>query len=229
MDPVYVDNHLLVAVKPPGILSQADETGDADMLTLWKSWLKERYEKPGRVFLGLVHRLDRPASGLMVFARTSKAASRLARIFKEREVEKEYVAAVEGLPPHPGMLEDYLIKEDRRVRVCPPDHPGALHAALDLYVCAIADGFSLVGIRLKTGRPHQIRVQLSARGSPIIGDFKYGASSELDGRNLALHAWRLAFEHPVRRVPLEFEAPLPTNWPQKYRELWTVERRPGRG
>jgi len=220
LEPVYIDNHLLVVVKPPGLLSQADETGDMDLLSLWKAYLKQRFEKPGGVFLGLVHRIDRPASGLMVLARTSKAASRLSRQFKQRAVGKDYVAAVEGRPQEEGTLVDYLLKQDRRVRVVTADEPGALYAELELSIRSGDAENTLVAVRLRTGRPHQIRVQLASRGTPIVGDFKYGARTELDGRNLALHAHHLSFEHPVRGVHMQFDAPLPANWPARLRRFW---------
>jgi len=221
LEPVYLDNHLLVVVKPPGLLSQADETGDADLLSIWKAYLKQRFAKKGGVFLGLVHRIDRPASGLLVLARTSKAASRLSEQFKQRAVEKDYVAVVEGRPSVEGPLVDYLQKQDRRVRIVSAAEPGALYARLDLSIRGGDSLNSLVTVRLHTGRPHQIRVQLASRGTPIVGDFKYGAKTELDGKNLALHAHHLSFEHPVRRISMEFDAPLPANWPPSFRSFWT--------
>ncbi len=219
MEPIYVDNHILVINKPAGLLSQADRTGDIDVLTLWKGYIKERFNKPGDVYLGLVHRLDRPASGLMVIARTSKAAARLSLQFKKREVVKNYLAIVESRPVQGGTLIDYLLKENRRTRIVSQDDPGSLFAELDLSVYDSLGNDTLVGVRLRTGRPHQIRIQLASRGAPILGDMKYGAKRELDGQNLALHAYRLDFEHPVQRIPLEFLAPVPATWPKGFQNM----------
>ena len=227
MEPIYLDNHLLVILKPPGLLSQADETGDPDVLSIWKEYLRRRFDKPGKVFLGLVHRLDRPASGIMVLARTSKAASRLTQQFRERSVVKEYVAVVEGRPEKSGLLTDFLIKEDRRVRIASPDEAGARQAELDLKPGVSTSGLTAVTVRLHTGRPHQIRVQLATRGTPIVGDFRYGARRELDGKNLALHAFRLSFTHPIGRERVEFMAPVPDNWPEELRHMTAGVERPG--
>ncbi len=217
VDPVFIDNHILVVNKPAGLLSQADRTGDPDVLTYWKAYIKERFHKPGNVYIGLVHRLDRPASGLMILARTSKAAGRLSAAFGRREVAKEYYAIVEGKVRTEGKFIDHLVKEKGRVRTAAETDEGARYAELDLTAIESHGGLTLVKIRLHTGRPHQIRVQLSRRDMPILGDMRYGASQELDGKNLALHAFRLALEHPVRHVPLEWNAPLPASWPDDFR------------
>jgi 23S rRNA pseudouridine1911/1915/1917 synthase len=209
---LFTDNHLLVLVKPAGMLSQGDETGDLDLLTWAKAWVKERFDKPGDVFLGLVHRIDRPVSGVMVFARTSKAAARLSDQFRRRAADKRYMALVEGRLAGSGRAEDHLVKEDRRVRIVPPDYPGAARAVLRWRAVAHRDGRTLVDVELETGRPHQVRVQLAALGHPIVGDLRYGAKTELDGRNLALHAYMLGLEHPTRREPLRFTAPPPASW-----------------
>lgn len=220
LDVLYLDNHLLVVNKPPGLLAQADHTGDPDVLTLGKAWLKARFGKPGRVFLGLVHRLDRPASGVMVLARTSKAAARLSDQFRRRLPEKRYLALVEGVWTGAGTAVDHLVKAGRTVRVVPATHPGARRAELAWRVLATdeAERLSLVEVRLETGRPHQVRVQLAHRGHPLLGDFRYGASRPLDGRNLALHAYRLGIEHPTRRVPMHWVAPPPAAWGARFRE-----------
>ncbi|NNF58817.1 MAG: RNA pseudouridine synthase [Rhodothermaceae bacterium] len=216
MEVLYLDNHLLVVVKPPGLLAQADRTGDTDLLTQGKAFLKEKFDKPGNVFLGLVHRLDRPVSGVMVLARTSKAAGRLSKAFRERRVEKRYLALVEGRMSGAGEREDYLLKEDGRVRIVSADHPKGKRAVLRWQALGEEGRLSLVEVKLLTGRAHQVRVQLAALGTPILGDFRYGATRELDGRNLALHAYRLAFEHPVRREPLVFTAPPPVSWQGRF-------------
>lgn len=220
---LFLDNHLLVVAKPPGLLVQADHTGDADLLTLGKAYLKAHFDKPGNVFLGLVHRLDRPVSGVMVLARTSKAASRLAVQFRERTPTKRYLALVEG---HPGaeagertdfLRKTYTKEHGTRVVVVGPDDPGGKRARLRWTRLATTRARlraerSLLDVALFTGRAHQIRVQLAALGTPIVGDLRYGARHEHDGRNLALHSYALALTHPVRRVPLRFTAPPPTPW-----------------
>ena len=209
---LYLDNHLLVVVKPAGLLAQGDRTGDSDLLTLGKAFLKERFDKPGNVFLGLMHRLDRPVSGVMVLARTSKAAARLTQQFKERTVEKRYLAVVEGRLTGEGTQTDWLVKEEGHVHIVAEGHPGAKKAVLRWTALDVDGPSTLVNVELLTGRAHQVRVQLAALGTPILGDFRYGATRELDGRNLALHAYRLAFVHPVQRKPMVFVAPPPVTW-----------------
>lgn len=211
-DLLYLDNHLLVVGKPAGMLAQADRTGDADLLTLGKAYLKERFSKPGNVFLGLVHRLDRPVSGVMVLARTSKAAARLTAAFKAREVDKRYLAVVEGRLAGEGEQVDWLRKTKGHVHIVDAGAPGAKKAVLRWKALGVDGGRTLVEVELLTGRPHQVRVQLAALGTPILGDLRYGAREALDGRTLALHAYRLGFEHPVRRAPLVFTAPPPPTW-----------------
>jgi len=209
---IYVDNHLLIAAKPAGMLSQADETGDLDMLSWGKDWIKHTYQKPGAVFLGLVHRLDRPASGLMVMARTSKAARRLSEQFRNHLIEKKYIAIVSGVPPQQATWEDFLVKTNRISSVATKETPGAKRAALSFHRLASESGFSMVAITLETGRAHQIRLQFASRGFPILGDFRYGSSSELDGQNLALHAYQLTLEHPVRREVQTWSLSPPKTW-----------------
>ncbi|NNF04190.1 MAG: RNA pseudouridine synthase [Rhodothermales bacterium] len=225
-EPIYVDNHLLVVVKPAGMLSQADRTGDPDLLSVWKDWIRREYDKPGDVFLGLVHRLDRPASGVMVLARTSKAARRLADQFRRRTVEKCYVAVVEAADPGDGAVTplqgagrwtDHIRKRGSTPEIVPASRDGARTAVLTWNARPLETRgrrqISLADIRLETGRPHQIRLQFSSRGYPIVGDMRYGAGTPLDGRNLALHAWSLTFDHPTRREPLTFCCLPPTTWP----------------
>ncbi len=212
MDILYSDNHLLVVNKPAGVLSQADRTGDDDMLSQGKRHIQEAFNKPGNVYLGLVHRLDRPVSGVMVFGRTSKAADRLSKAFRVREVEKRYIAAVEGALAGFGEREDWLVKENERVRIVNADYPGAKRAALRWRSINSQNDRSLVEVELLTGRAHQVRIQLAALGHPILGDLRYGAHNEFDGRNLALHAYSLRFEHPVQKEPLRFNAAPPATW-----------------
>jgi 23S rRNA pseudouridine1911/1915/1917 synthase len=209
---LYLDNHLLVVNKPAGVLVQADDTGDLDLLTLGKHYLKERFHKPGEVYLGLVHRLDRPASGVMVFARTSKAAARLSEQFKSRMADKRYLALVEGEAEAGGRREEYLGRGKSRMRVVDRDHAEAQLAILQWRSLGYSNGVTLVDIRLETGRKHQIRVQLAESGHPILGDFRYGATRELDGRNLALHCYRLGLDHPTRSDRLSWSVTPPESW-----------------
>jgi len=219
LTPLYIDNHLLVIQKNAGELSQADRTGDRDMLSDWKQYIKNRFKKPGNVFLGLVHRLDRPVSGVMVFARTSKSAARLSEQFRTQTVDKKYMALVEGRPGLSGTMEDHLLKTGRRVKSVAPGKAGAKKARLSFRTLAESGGISLVEINLETGRAHQIRVQFSSRGFPLVGDMKYGASSEFDGKNLALHAFSLSFDHPTLKDRLVFNSPLPATWPDLFRDI----------
>ena len=212
-EPLYVDNHLLVVVKPPGLLAQSDRTGDPDVASLAKAYLKERFQRPGDVFVGIVHRLDRPASGVTVLARTSKAAARLTAAFRERRVEKRYLAIVEGHLEGSGDRTDAIRKVGERIRLTTVGAPGAKEAAMRWRAIAGAGGHTLVEVELLTGRPHQARLQLAALGTPIVGDFRHGAREQFAGGGVvALHAWRLAFPHPVRDERCEFEAPPPSGW-----------------
>ncbi|MDT0630882.1 RluA family pseudouridine synthase [Rubrivirga litoralis] len=210
---VYLDNHLLVVSKPPGLLAQGDATGDADLVTLAKAYLKERFDKPGNVFVGLVHRLDRPTSGVVALARTSKAASRLSDQFRRRAVQKRYLAVVDGRLNGAGRREDWLSSAGGAVAVVAEGAPGAKRAALSWRVLASRADRTLVDVDLETGRKHQIRVQLAALGAPVLGDFRYGNRTPFaGGRGIALHAYRLTLEHPTRREPLTFTAPPPPAW-----------------
>ena len=203
---LHVDNHLLVVDKPAGMLAQGDATGDADLVTLAKANLKERFERPGQVFVGLVHRLDRPVSGVMVLARTSKGAARLSAQFAGHETEKRYLAVVEGRLEGGGEQVDWLVKGERgTVKRVPERTTGAKRAALRWEPLAVEGRRTLVGVELLTGRAHQIRVQLAGLGAPVVGDLRYGAKTPLgDGRGIALHATRLGIEHPTRPERLVF-------------------------
>ena len=210
---LFSDNHLLIVNKPPGLLSQADSTGDPDILTLSKAWIKQKCNKPGNVYVGLVHRLDRPVSGVLALARTSKAAARLSAQFRQGTPVKKYMALAEGRTAGRGICKDYLVKEENRtVRVVSEGHPAARLAVLEWRRVAFDEGSTLLDILLKTGRAHQIRAQLAARGMPIIGDMRYGSQAAFDGRNLALHCYCLELEHPVRRERMRWTAPPPPSW-----------------
>lgn len=213
---LYEDNHLLVVIKAPGVPSQADRTGDPDMLSLLKADLKQRHGKPGDVFLGLVHRLDRPVGGVMVFAKTSKAASRLSEQMRNRTFRKVYLARVHGCPERTeGNLENELIKDPRTntVRLAQASEPGAKAARLFYRVEKSMADISLVRIELHTGRPHQIRVQMAAIGCPLVGDRKYGISPKgAEKTAIALWSHELYFKHPTRDEELHFTATPPEAW-----------------
>lgn len=204
---IYEDNHIIVVEKQPNIPSQADKTGDVDMLTIVKQYIKEKYKKPGEVYLGLVHRLDRPTGGIMVFARTSKAASRLSNEIREKKMKKTYLAVVDGVPEkQEGVLEDYLFKDQRNniSKVVDKNKKNAKFAKLDYKVLKVSkkNNLSLVEINLHTGRHHQIRVQFANAGHSLFGDQKYGTRGK--GKQIALWAYKLSFIHPTTKEELTF-------------------------
>ena len=199
---LYEDNHIIVVRKDPNIPSQADKTEDLDMLTIIKNYIKEKYNKPGNVYLGLIHRLDRPVGGLMVFAKTSKAASRLSNQVREKIFKKKYLAVVDGkFNQANGSLEDYLYKDERNnmSKVVKPEKKNAKLAKLDYEVLVYNEvkDLSLVKVNLHTGRHHQIRVQLAHSGHSIFGDQKYGKRGK--GKQIALWAYELTIQHPVSK------------------------------
>ena len=206
---VYEDNHLLVAEKPVNIPVQKDSSNDDDFLNILKRYLKEKYHKPGNVYLGLVHRLDRPVGGIMVFAKTSKAASRLSKQVMDRTLKKTYIAVVKGNIKSKGVFTDKLLK-DKKKNIVKVNDKGK-EAKLNYEKLDYKDNLSLVKINLETGRSHQIRVQFSSRGYPLLGDQKYG--KDMPKIPIALFAEKLEFTHPITKEKLTFTLPLPDRYP----------------
>ncbi len=198
---IYEDNHLLAVEKPCNIASQGDDSGDKDLLTMCKEYLKEKYNKPGNVYCGLIHRLDRPVGGIMVFAKTSKCASRLSEQIRTKEFKKSYYAVVydkENALKEDGVFEDYMIKNEalNKSMVCSKEKRGAKLARLTYKILKRENDLVLVEIQLETGRHHQIRVQFSSRGCPLYGDQKYGIGPQ--NEQIALWAHKVVFKHPVK-------------------------------
>ena len=204
---LYEDNHLLVVKKPANVPVQADASGDEDLLTACKGYIKEKYGKPGEVYLGLVHRLDRPVGGVMVFARTSKAAARLTEQFSAHRAQKRYAAVVEGSAPGEGRLFDWLLKNEgtNTTSVVKEGTPGAKAARLSFRTLAREGGSSLLDVNLETGRPHQIRVQLSHSGYPLLGDQRYNPGARV-GEQIRLWAYALTITHPTLKEEMTFYA-----------------------
>jgi 23S rRNA pseudouridine1911/1915/1917 synthase len=198
---LYEDNHVIVVVKPSNILSQGDATGDKNMLDMVKEYIKVKYNKPGNVYVGLVHRLDRPVGGVMVFAKSSKAASRLSESIKKHEgFNKKYLAVVRGNPPKEGTFKDYLLKkEDGNTIISDKKH--GKESILNYRVLETKDNLSLVEVELITGRHHQIRVQFASRGFSLYGDARYGINT---GDDICLWAYKLSFVHPTLKEEKEF-------------------------
>ena len=209
---IFEDNHLLVVEKPINMPVCEDDSHDKDLLNLLKEYIKVKYNKPGNVYLGLVHRLDRPVGGVMVFAKTSKAASRLSKQVSEHKLNKVYLAVVCGKVPDNGNYFDYLVKDTKKNQSYVTDKAHGKDARLSFKRLGYKEGFSLVEIHLETGRSHQIRVQFSSRGFPLVGDAKYNKNH--DGKtNVALFAKELAFEHPISKDILTFKANIPNRYP----------------
>jgi len=212
---LYEDNHLIVVEKPAGLLVQADKTGDPCLMDEVKKYLKEKYKKPGNVFLGLVHRLDRPVGGVVLFAKTSKGASRLSAQFRERAVEKYYYAVVVGkMEEESGTIVSFLKKDETRnvAEVYEKEMPGSKRAELSWEVVLAGKKNSLLKIKLGTGRAHQIRAQLASIGHSILGDLKYGAPAPLAAKSIALFAASLSFHLATRDETKTIELPRPKEW-----------------
>jgi 23S rRNA pseudouridine1911/1915/1917 synthase len=213
---LYEDNHLLIVEKPMNMPVQEDASGDPDLLTLLKKDLKIRYNKAGNVYLGLVHRLDRPVGGAIVFAKTSKAASRLADALRKRNIQRKYLAVVRGIPrKKEALLEHFLYKNARKnlVQIVSRDHQNGKKAVLEYKVLGSRDNLSLLAVKLHTGRSHQIRVQLAGSGFPLFGDQKYGQHANRPGQQIALWAYSLEFEHPVKKEAVKIESCPPNKHP----------------
>lgn len=215
---VYEDNHIIIVNKRPGEIVQGDKTGDEPLPEKIKRFIKERDHKPGNVFCGVIHRLDRPVSGLVIFAKTSKALSRFNELFREKTIQKTYLAVVKNHPPaEKGVLKHFLVKNERtntsRAHARPVED--GLEASLEYEVLGASDKYFLLRILLHTGRHHQIRAQLSAIGCPIKGDLKYGFSRSNDKGFIHLHSFGLSFIHPVSKTKLEISV-----WPQSADPVW---------
>lgn len=218
MIPLYEDNHVIIVYKESGEIVQGDKTGDTPLSDIVKAYLKEKYQKPGNVFLGVVHRLDRPVSGLVIFARTSKALSRLNEMFRVGDVHKTYWAITQSAPSeNEGELEHWLVRNERQNKsyAYTREVPGSKRAVLRYRQLAQGEHYSLLEVTLLTGRHHQIRCQLAAMGCPIKGDLKYGAHRSNPDGSISLMSRRVEFLHPVSKQPISVEAPLPAD------SLWT--------
>ena len=206
---LYEDNHIIVVNKPAGILSQKDKTGDDSIIEILKDYIKKKYNKPGNVFLGSVHRLDRPTSGIMVFARTSKALTRLTVSIRHKEFDKKYYAILEGkMSVKSGRLIHYLIKDSKKniVKAYNDIVANSKKAELEFSLLSIINNFSLVDIHLISGRSHQIRSQFRKKFFPVVGDFKYGSRVKIPDRSICLHSYSLSFVHPVRKERMSFRS-----------------------
>ena len=220
MTVLYEDNHLIAVSKNAGDIVQGDKTGDVPLSDLVKDYLKEKYQKPGNVYLGVVHRLDRPVSGVVLFAKTSKALPRLNKMFAEhQDVRKTYLAIVGSKPPkQEDTLVHWLTRNEKQNTAHAYDRevPGSKKAILDYRLVAQSERYFLLEIELHTGRHHQIRCQLAKIGCPVKGDLKYGAPRSNPDGSISLHAWRLSLKHPVSHIQLNIEAPVPNE------NLWQV-------
>jgi len=211
---LYEDNHLLIVNKLPSEIVQGDKTGDKTLLDDVKAYIKVKYNKPGAVYAGLIHRLDRPTSGIVMFAKTSKALSRMNKLFQDKEVRKTYWAVVSNdLKVESGLLENYLLKTEKnnKSRVTKPEQKGAKKATLSYQLIAKSKSYYLLEVKPKTGRHHQIRVQLSYIGNPIKGDVKYGYKRANENRSIHLHARSIQFIHPIKKEEINITAQPPAD------------------
>jgi len=218
---LYEDNHIIIVNKRTSDLVQGDSTGDEPLDDIVRSYIRDKYNKPGDVFLGVVHRLDRPVSGCVVYARTSKALSRLSEMFRTRDVSKVYWAVVSDRPPaEEGTLHGFLKKNEKQNKsyVYDTEVKGSKEASLSYRIIARSERYYLLEIDLHTGRHHQIRAQLAAAGCPVRGDLKYGSKRSNEGGGISLHARRVSFVHPVKHLEITVEAPLPDD------RIWNLFR-----
>ncbi len=212
LEVLFVDNHVLAVCKPAGIPTAPDDSGDESLLDVARAWVRAEFAKPGEAFLGLVHRLDRPVSGVVVFGRTSKGASRLSESFRERAAKKSYLGVAARAPgADSGVVDHWLVKDEARnvVRVARETDAGAQRAITRWSVVEQRDGRVLLAFEPETGRPHQLRVAAASLGCPLLGDLKYGAREPLPDASVALHARALEIAHPTRGEPLRLVAPVP--------------------
>ena len=212
MEVIYEDNHIIIVNKAPGEIVQADKTGDVPLVDTVRQYIKEKYAKPGNVFCGVVHRLDRPVSGLVVFAKTSKALTRMNEMFRKGEVTKTYWAITSGMPEKPeARLQGFIrsIERNNKSYIYPTEVPDSKKAALSYRLIAQGNNYNLLEVNLETGRKHQIRVQLASIGCPIKGDLKYGAARSNPDGGISLMARRIKFVHPVSGKEIDITAPVP--------------------
>ncbi|MBS0623242.1 MAG: RNA pseudouridine synthase [Verrucomicrobia bacterium] len=201
---LFCDNHILIAIKPPGMLTQPDHTSNKDLETFAKAWVKQKFQKPGNVFLHAIHRIDRPVSGLVVFARTSKALSRLNEQIRNKKIQRFYLAQVEGQLHKDGILEHYLVHQDHYAEVCSQHVKDAKLARLSYHILQSSSHSTTVHVELETGRYHQIRAQFAAIGHPIEGDIRYGSKTS-QGLGICLQCIEMSFEHPVTQEMMTFD------------------------
>ena len=213
---IYIDNHIIAVIKPTGLLTQTDRNSDDSLINQTRQWIKKKYNKPNNIFLGLVHRLDRNVSGVILFARTSKAASRLSKQFRERTIKKIYRAIVVGkIKPVSAKLVHHIRKgKSLKATVFPRETPTAKRSELSYEVIDLLGKNTLVEVTLSTGRFHQIRAQMAFIGHPVLGDVKYGAPEALLNQEITLYAYKLVFNHPISNEEIQLTAPEPKTWEQ---------------